>query len=121
VRYVRALNQARGSVLGDRVGVAERWWQRLRGLAGRGALRDGEGLLLRPCRAVHMYGMHHPLDVAFLDRDGTVVALYPGLGPGRRTGWHRRAADALELPPGTLARTGTREGDTIICVGEDSA
>jgi uncharacterized membrane protein (UPF0127 family) len=113
VRYVSAANDARGAMLGTRIAVADRWWQRLRGLAARGPLAQGEGLLLRPCRAVHMFGMRHPIDVAFVARDGRVVATYSRLGPGRRTRWHGGARDALELPPGTLERSGTREGDAI--------
>ena len=115
MKYVQAINQASGIELGQRVGVAERWWQRLRGLLGRPALRPGEGLLLTPCRAIHMAGMKYPLDVIFLDRKGTVVAIYPGIAPGRRTRWHASARSALELPVGTLAATGTQVGDTVIC------
>jgi uncharacterized protein len=121
VRLVRAENLARGTVLGTRIGLADRWWPRLKGLLGRERLAPGEGLLLRPCRAVHMLGMALTLDVAFLDPDGRVVALYPDLRPGGRTRWHGAARDALELPAGTLAATGTREGDTIVCSMEDSA
>ncbi len=111
---VRRATNRRGPVLGDRIGVADGWWSRLKGLLGRQGLEAGEGLLLEPCRAVHLLGMRFPLDVAFLDRDGTVVAAYPSLPPGARTGWHRRAASALELPAGTLAASGTREGDQIV-------
>ncbi len=118
---LRAENLARGTVLGTRIGLADRWWPRLKGLLGRERLDPGEGLLLRPCRAVHMLGMRLTLDVVFLDPSGRAVALYPGLGPGARTRWHRAARDALELPAGTLAGTGTREGDTIVCSMEDSA
>jgi uncharacterized protein len=118
VRYVRVSNLARGTVLGTRVGVADRWWLRLRGLQGRPALAAGEGLLLRPCRAVHMLGMRFSLDVAFLDRRGTVVAGYSRLAPGGRTRWHRAAADALELPAGTLEATDTVEGDTVVYTEE---
>lgn len=117
MRLVRVANR-RGPVLGDRVGVADRWWPRFRGLLGRPSLGPGEGLLLEPCRAVHMLGMRFALDVAFLDRDGIVVAAYPNLRPGARTGWHRGAARALELPAGTLAASGTCEGDQIVCTEE---
>lgn len=121
MRRLRAENVARGTVLGTRIGLADGWWSRLRGLLGRETLGHGEGLLLRPCRSVHMLGMRMALDVAFLDPGGRVVALYPALGPGARTGWHGSARDALELPAGTLAATGTREGDTIVCTMEESA
>jgi uncharacterized protein len=114
VRYLRAENAARGTVLGTRIGLADRWWYRLRGLLGRSGLGQGEGLLLRPCRAVHMAWMAFPLDVVFLDQRGGVVASYRSLAPGSRTRWHSNAADALELPAGTLVATGTVEGDMIV-------
>ncbi len=118
MKYVRAENSVRGTVLGTRIGMADRWWQRLAGLLGKERLAPGEGLWLRPCRAVHMFGMSQPLDVAFLDRSGRVVAAYRELQPGRRTSYHGQARDALELPPGVLAATGTIEGDTIVCSAE---
>ena len=113
MRVIRAVNAARGRVLGARVGVADRWWLRLRGLSGRRDLPVGEGLLLSPCRAVHMMGMKFPLDVAFLDAGNRVIARYERLSPGGRTRWHRRARAALELPAGTLKETGTMDGDLI--------
>ena len=108
------LNATRGRTLGERVGLADRWWLRLRGLLGRPPLAPGEGMLLTPCRAVHMYGMKYPLDVAFLDPHGEVVAAYHGLAPRQRTEWHPSARDALELPAGTLRDTDTREGDVLV-------
>jgi uncharacterized protein len=117
VKYLRAANPARGSVLGTRIALADRWWLRLRGLLGREALPAGEGLILRPCRAVHMRGMAFPLDVAFLDRSGAVVAAYHSIPPCARTGWHKAARDALELPAGTLTASGTAIGDTIVLDG----
>ena len=61
-----------------------------------------------------MAWMSFPLDVAFLDGRGTVVASYAALAPGGHTRWHTDAVDALELPAGTLAATGTLHGDTIV-------
>jgi uncharacterized membrane protein (UPF0127 family) len=100
--------------VGIRIALADRWWGRLRGLIGRASLEPGEGLVLRPCRAVHMAWMSFPLDIAFLDSRGAVVAAYHALAPGARTGWHPDALDALELPAGTLARTETVKGDVIV-------
>lgn len=113
MKTVRVVNATRGRVLGSAVGVADAWWPRLRGLIGRPRLEPGGGLLLSPCRAVHMYGMTYSLDVALLDADGEVVALYRELVPGARTRWHGAARRALELPAGTLAETGTTIGDRL--------
>jgi uncharacterized membrane protein (UPF0127 family) len=113
MNHVGFTNLTRGRVLGTWVAVADRWWQRLRGLLGRSQLSTGSGLLLQPCRAVHMFGMRYAVDFAFLDRRGSVVAVYHRLAPGQRSRWHKGAAYALELPAGTLAKTGTREGDRL--------
>jgi uncharacterized protein len=121
MRYVRVANTVRGSVLGTRVAVADTWWLRLRGLVGRSALQAGEGLMLTPCRAVHMYGMRYPVDVAFIDRRGVVLSTYPRLAPGGRTRWHGAAISALEFPAGTLERSGTLDGDAIVCNPEQKA
>ena len=120
MRRVEARNAARGTVLGERIGVADRWWLRLRGLLGTLPLQAGAGLLIEPCHAVHMAGMRYPIDVAFLAADGAVVATYASLPPGARTRWHRAARRALELPAGTLAATGTVEGDLILCTAQES-
>ena len=121
MKRLRAHNIGRGTSLGTRIELADGWWGRLKGLLGRDRLEPGEGLLLRPCRAIHMLGMRMALDIAFLDSAGRVVAVYPSLEPGGRTRWHGNAREALELPPGTLAASGTRDGDTIVCTLEETA
>lgn len=113
MKSVTVRNETRGCDLGDSIGLADGWWSRLRGLVGRGPLDPGGGLLLVPSRGVHMFGMRYPLDVAMLDGDREVVALYRGLAPGARTKWHGEARAALEVPDGVLAETNTQLGDRI--------
>jgi uncharacterized membrane protein (UPF0127 family) len=110
---LRVVNTRLNRELGTRIRMANRWLTRLRGMLGRPAPASGEGLLLTPCSSVHMYGMRFPLDVAFLDQGGVVVAIYHSLAPGSRTYWHRDATHALELPCGTLEQSGTALGDRL--------
>jgi uncharacterized membrane protein (UPF0127 family) len=110
---VQVLNVTRGSVLGARVEVADRWWLRLRGLYGRPPLVPGEGLLSLPCSRVRVRGASRPVDVALLAGDGEVVAVYHSLPPGGYTHRHARARSALLLPAGMLRGSGTREGDLV--------
>ena len=102
-----------GASLCDRVRVADSWWARFRGLLGTPPLPAGEGLLIDPCRGVHMFGMRYPIDVAFLDRAGKVVGICHRLAPGARSPFVRAARSALELPAGTLEAAGITEGDTL--------
>ncbi|HKE91459.1 MAG TPA: DUF192 domain-containing protein [Gemmatimonadales bacterium] len=106
-------NLTRGSCVAAQARLANRWWSRLLGLLGRRPLVRGEGLLLVPCRAVHMIGMRYAIDVAFVDRWGGVVATYHHLAPGSRSRWHRAAVVALEVPAGTLRSTETQTGDAL--------
>ena len=110
-------NVDRDVAIGDQVALADTWWSRFRGLLGRAGLHPGEGLLLRPCRGVHMFGMRFPVDLAVLDRAGVVVALYHRMEPGGRTTMHRDAWSVLELPAGVLALTGTAIGDRLQWAG----
>lgn len=112
-RHLRVHNRTHGTLLGDRIAVADRFWSRLRGLLGRDGLDEGEGLLIAPSRGVHMVGMRFPLDVLLLDRERRVLAGFAGLAPGKSTGMRRGARYALELPAGTIAATGTCTGDVV--------
>jgi hypothetical protein len=114
MQLLKVVNTRENRELGTRIGLADSWLSRLRGMLARPAPKSGEGLLLSPCRSVHMYGMRFSLDVAFLDAKGAVVASYPSLRPGSRTRWHRDATHALELQAGTLEQSGTVVGDVLI-------
>lgn len=110
---VRVVNESRHSVLGGRIRMADSLLARMRGFLFRQEPEVGEGLLLAPCKGIHMYGMRFPLDVLMIDRAGTVVAAHPELAPGRRTPVYRDAVYALELPPGAIAATRTMVGDRL--------
>ncbi len=110
---MRALNRDRGAELARRVGKADSFWTRLKGLRGRSGLPEGEALWIIPCRGVHTRGMTFPIDVLFLDRGLRVVGMEERLAPGRFAPVRWRARTVLELPAGTLRQTGTQPGDRI--------
>ncbi|HEX4978914.1 MAG TPA: DUF192 domain-containing protein [Acidimicrobiales bacterium] len=92
------------------VEVAEGFGARLRGLLGRDGI-DG-ALLLRPARSVHTIGMRFPIDVAFVDRELTVVDMCT-LAPNRVTRTRWRAHAVVEAERGAFERWGLRIGDRI--------
>lgn len=110
---IQVVNQTRGTVLGDSVRLADDLPSRMRGFLFRSAPTAGEGILLSPCRAVHMFGVRFPLDVVFISDDGQVVAVYRDLAPWRRSAVHGSALHALELPAGTIRATDTAVGDEL--------
>ena len=108
-----ALNVTRHAVLAARLEWAGTSAARRTGLLGRESFAPGSGLYLVPCPWVHTFGMAFPIDVAFLARNGRVLALHAELRPNRLSRLVFRAEGALELPAGTLAATGTRVGDVV--------
>jgi uncharacterized membrane protein (UPF0127 family) len=90
--------------------VAETRAQRRRGLLGRDGFEGA--LLLRPARSVHTLGMRFPLDVAWCDRDLTVlrIARLPAHRVSRPV---LRAHVVVEAEAGSFARWGLAPGDHL--------
>ena len=109
---MRLLNESRGIMLAERITVADTFWKRLRGLLGTREWPEGNALLISPCNSVHMFGMKYCLDVLFLDRQNMVLEAVESLAPGRIK-LCCGAKCVVELPVGTVRRTGTRCGDQL--------
>ena len=117
---MRASNATRGGSLADALESADSLWARFLGLMGRPSLADGAGLWLPGGNGIHMMFMRFPIDCVFVGRpsadDGSreVVAVRRALPPWRGIVWYVRGADGtLELPVGTIDRTGTTVGDRV--------
>jgi uncharacterized protein len=108
-----ALRLADGRVVCERCVLADNALTRMRGLLGRRELPSGEGILLRPASSVHTAFMRFPIDVVFLDRDGTVLEIAHDLAPWRAAARHKAKA-ALELPAGEAGRRGIDVGDRVV-------
>lgn len=86
----------------EQVILADNFWTRLKGLLGRSALAENEGLLIRPCNSVHTLGMTFAIGVIFLDRDNRILQVIPLMKPGRLSPLVRGAKQVLELHPSRL-------------------
>ncbi len=111
--YYLVFNKTRSVCLASEVEPAETLWTRMKGLLGRKALAPGKGLWIRPSQGIHTIGMAFPIDVAYLDREDRVMRLYHQLVPFRIAAVSLKAYSVLELPAGTLSRTGTTVGDVM--------
>lgn len=113
MEQVTIRNHTRSTSLGTQISVADTFLTRLVGLLGRRRLAPGTGLLIRPSSGVHTFGMRFPIDVIALDRKDRVHALWPNLRPWRLSGVSWRIASIIELPAGTIERSGVQRGDQM--------
>ena len=91
--------------------VAHEVSARMRGLLGRDGIEGG--LLLPRCRSVHTLGMRFPIDVAFLDRKGKVVAVVAPMRRWRLGRTRFRASQVLEAEAGAFERWRVAVGDLL--------
>jgi hypothetical protein len=105
-------NITRGTLIGDAVTSAASSAERRTGLLKHEGLEDGAGLWIVPCEAVHTFFMKFPLDLIYLDRKRRVKSVVRDVKPWRLS-MCLPAHSVLELPVGTIDRTGTRIGDQV--------
>jgi len=84
--------------------IAETIVERMRGLLGRTDLPRDTGLLIRPCRSIHMWFMRFPIDAAFLDADLRVLRILRGLRPWQLAFAPGKTHCVLETAAGVLDR-----------------
>ena len=96
------IHQASGVPVVEHLLVAETPGERMRGLLGRMELPRDTGLLLRPCRSIHMWFMRFPIDAAFLDADLRVLKLARNLRPWCMAFAPRGTQCVLETAAGVL-------------------
>jgi uncharacterized membrane protein (UPF0127 family) len=113
-------NERTREVIADHVIPAFDSATRRTGLLKHESLPNGHALVIAPCNAVHTCFMRFAIDVVFVARDGRVVKTRTAVRPWRATGALRGFA-TIELPAGTLARTGTRRGDVLSVSSGDAS
>jgi uncharacterized membrane protein (UPF0127 family) len=119
---LRARNLSRSTAIAERLEVADSLWGKFMGLMGRPALAPDSGLWLTDSNGIHMMFMRFAIDAVFLGdpdpgRAGArpVVSVHRGL-----RAWTglvplvRGAHGVLELPVGTIERSGTAVGDLVV-------
>jgi uncharacterized protein len=86
---------------------------RRKGLLGRDRLDDDAALVIAPCSAIHMFHMRFPIDVVFVDENGTTVRVVRDLRPWRIAA-ARGAHAAIEMAAGVLATKPVSVGDRLV-------
>ncbi len=110
-------NVTRGTVLASEAELATSLWGRFKGLMFRNGLPEGGGLVIRPCGSIHMFFMRFAIDVIHAGKaeDGgdPIVRVIHSIKPWRAGPIVWKSKYVIELPAGTLERTGTQAGDLV--------
>ena len=84
----------------------------MKGLLGRRALSQDEGIWLEPASSVHTWFMRFAIDVVFLDADRRVLRIVEAMRPWRMAA-KRGSRSVLELAAGGAARSGLKVDDVL--------
>ena len=82
-------------------------------MLGHARLEQDEGMVITRTNSIHSMFMRFTFDAVYVDRSGTVCRLVADFAPFRLGPLVWRAKHVIELPAGTIARTGTTLGDVI--------
>ena len=105
-------NLTRNAILGEAVDVADTSEKRRTGLLKHTGLAPGEGLWIKPCESVHTFFMKFAIDLVYIDKKQKVRKARKAVPPWRLSAC-LSAHSILELPAGTIERTGTQAGDEL--------
>ena len=111
----KVFNKTKKNILVTELELAQTLKTRVIGLMGRKSLPEGSGLLIkRSGNSIHTFFMKFPIDLVFVSSQGQVKHVVKNMKP-----WKIVVAplllptDCLELPAGTIEKTGTSIGDIL--------
>ena len=112
------IDESRGTVLCQRLELAQSTATRIRGLLGRAAMEPDCGMLFVtapwfPIAWMHTCGMRFAIDILFLDAHNRVLRINRDLVPWRLSALVLGARRVLELAAGSAARAGCQKGDLL--------
>ncbi len=107
-------NFSKRTILAKHVVIANNIFSRLKGLLGTKSLKECSALIIKPCSSIHTYFMQYDIDVIFVDKQNKVLAALDGMAPFKISKVYFNAAFCIEFPAGTIKKTSTNIGDTII-------
>ncbi len=88
------------------------FFRRLRGLHAVPPLGPTDALIIRPCKAIHTFGLDKPIDVIFMDGNGIILMLAT-VNP-KRAMLCLKGAVAVEMAAGTASRINLGIGQKFV-------
>ena len=110
---MKIFNKSKGTLIAEKVEIADTIISRLIGLLNRTSLPATEALIITQCRSIHMFFMKFPIDVLFVDKRNVVIGVVQDIQPFRLSPYFFKSCSAIELSSGTAAKTKTGVGDFL--------
>lgn len=111
---MKAIHQKSGIILGKNIVAATSFWQRLRGYMFYSTPPVSfDGLYFPRCNLVHNSFVRFELDVIFIDRKDSIVAVIRRFRPWRFSRLYPKAMHVIEFPAGNVPDL-IHPGDKII-------
>ena len=112
MKTIKIINTSKDYILGDKITEAKSVVSRIKGLIGRKEIVAETGLLIPKCGSIHTFFMSMAIDVIFLDIELRIIKLVKRLETNKLCScWN--AAYVLELPVGTVDKSGSEIGDRV--------
>jgi uncharacterized protein len=110
---VRVHNTSRSAVLADRASITSGAQSPIQGLIGQPPPGDGEALVIWTSPGARPASRPDFVDLLFVGNDGHIVNCARSVSPSRVVPAAVGARLVIELPAGTVERSGTEIGDYI--------
>lgn len=107
------MNKKTNTTLIPRLGIADGFWARGKGLLGRSSLSADEALWIHRCNSIHTYFMKFPIDCVFVDRQLQVKRIYRNVGPWKFIFPVWGASSVIEMAAGTATNLHINVGDQL--------
>lgn len=112
-------NLTRSHLLPFRVFIANNFLTRLSGFLGLQQVKEPKAIFIKPCSAIHTFGMKETIDVVFLDEFNTVIRVIHNLGKNQVIAKVQKAKSVLEMSTGVISQDTIKPGDRLK-IKEDS-
>lgn len=110
---MKVYNSTQNNLVADDVKVANNFVTRTFGLIPKNSLKEGEGLIIKPCCSIHTFFMKFAIDVLFVNKKNEVVALYENVKTWQILPIHLTSQYVIELPAGTITAKNIAKHDII--------
>lgn len=110
---MQAINGNNGQRLAKRLHTVESMYGQWLKLVKRMQWKQGEARLIRECKWPHLLLQRDPMDVIYLNEADIVIGMEFNTKRYKLRRRMNQAVSVLEVPPGTIARTGTQVGHEI--------